>query len=99
MKKLLLVLCLIIVMVIFKDCLLIGLMDIVDFIGNLFNLNVVSLIDFLNNLYYLQSENKWDKICPTYFFYGLLYTVFFIMYGELCLLYIVYRLLYIVYIM
>lgn len=53
MKKLLLVLSLIIVMVIFKDCILIGLMDIVDFVGNLFNLNVVVLIDFLNNLYYL----------------------------------------------
>lgn len=53
MKKLLLVLSLIIVMVVFKDCILIGLMDIVDFVGNLFNLNTVVLIDFLNNLYYL----------------------------------------------
>lgn len=53
MKKLLLVLSLIIVMVIFKDCILIGLMDIVDFVGNLFNINVIVLIDFLNNLYYL----------------------------------------------
>lgn len=53
MKKLLLILSLIIVVVIFKDCILIGLMDIVDFVGNLFNLNVVALIDFLNTLYYL----------------------------------------------
>ena len=53
MKKLLFVLVILGVMVIFKDCLLIGLMDIVDFIGNLFNLNTVVLIDFLNNLYYL----------------------------------------------
>lgn len=53
MKKLLLVLGLVIVMVIFKDCILIGLMDIVDFVGNLFNLNTVVLIDFLNTLYYL----------------------------------------------
>lgn len=53
MKKLLFVMVILGVMVIFKDCLLIGLMDIVDFVGNLFNLNVVGLIDFLNNLYYL----------------------------------------------
>lgn len=53
MKKLLLVLSLIIVMVIFKGCILIGLMDIVDFVGNLFNLNVIVPIDFLNTLYYL----------------------------------------------
>ena len=53
MKKLLFVMVILGVMVIFKDSLLIGLMDIVDFIGNLFNLNVVVLIDFLNNLYYL----------------------------------------------
>nr|DAL24100.1 MAG TPA_asm: hypothetical protein [Caudoviricetes sp.] len=53
MKKLLFVLVILGVMVIFKDCLLIGLMDIVDFVGNLFNLNTVVLIDFLNNLYYL----------------------------------------------
>lgn len=53
MKKLLLVLSLIIVMVIFKDYILIGLMDFVDFVGNLFNINVVALIDFLNTLYYL----------------------------------------------
>lgn len=53
MKKLLLVLSLIIVMVIFKDYILIGLMDIVDFVGNLFNLNVIVPIDFLNTLYYL----------------------------------------------
>lgn len=53
MKKILLVLSLIIVMVIFKDYILIGLMDFVDFVGNLFNLNVVALIDFLNTLYYL----------------------------------------------
>lgn len=53
MKKLLLVLSLIIVMAIFKDCILIGLMDFVDFVGNLFNLNVIVPIDFLNTLYYL----------------------------------------------
>lgn len=53
MKKLLFVMVILGVMVIFKDSLLIGLMDIVDFIGNLFNLNVVSVIDMLNNLYYL----------------------------------------------
>lgn len=53
MKKVLFVMVILGVMVIFKDSLLIGLMDIVDFIGNLFNLNVVSVIDMLNNLYYL----------------------------------------------
>lgn len=53
MKKLLLVLGLIIVMVIFKDWILIGLMNIVDFVGNLFNINVIVPIDFLNTLYYL----------------------------------------------
>lgn len=53
MKKLLLVLGLIIVMVIFKDCILIGLMDIVDFVGSVFNINVIVPIDFLNTLYYL----------------------------------------------
>lgn len=54
MKKLLLILGLIIIVVIFnKDCILIGLMDIVDFVGNLFNLNVIVPIDFLNTLYYL----------------------------------------------
>lgn len=53
MKKLLLVLGLVIIAVIFKDCILIGLMDIVDFVGNLFNLNVIVPIDFLNTLYYL----------------------------------------------
>lgn len=53
MKKLLLVLSLIIVMVIFKDCILIGLMDIVDFVGSVFSLNVIVPIDFLNTLYYL----------------------------------------------
>lgn len=53
MKKLLLVLSLIIVMVIFKDYILIGLMDFVDFVGSVFSLNTVVLIDFLNNLYYL----------------------------------------------
>lgn len=52
-KKLLFVMVILGVMVIFKDSILIGLMDIVDFIGNLFNLNVVNVIDFLNNLYYL----------------------------------------------
>ena len=52
-KKLLFVMVILGVMVIFKDSILIGLMDIVDFIGNLFNLNVVNMIDFLNNLYYL----------------------------------------------
>ena len=53
MKKVLFVMVILGVMVIFKDCLLIGLMDIVDFIGSLFNLNVVNVIDMLNNLYYL----------------------------------------------
>lgn len=53
MKKLLLVLGLVIIMVTFKDCILIGLMDIVDFVGGVFNINTVVLIDFLNNLYYL----------------------------------------------
>lgn len=53
MKKLLFVMVILGVMVIFKDSLLIGLMSIVDFVGNLFNLNVVSVIDMLNNLYYL----------------------------------------------
>lgn len=53
MKKLLLVLGLVIIAVIFKDCLLIGLMDIVDFVGSVFNLNVIVPIDFLNTLYYL----------------------------------------------
>ena len=53
MKKVLFVMVILGVMVIFKDSILIGLMDIVDFVGNLFNLNVVELIDFLNNLYYL----------------------------------------------
>ena len=52
-KKLLFVMVILGVMVIFKDSILIGLMDIVDFIGYLFNLNVVNVIDFLNNLYYL----------------------------------------------
>jgi hypothetical protein len=53
MKKLLLVLGLVIIAVFFKDCILIGLMDFVDFVGNLFNLNVIVPIDFLNTLYYL----------------------------------------------
>lgn len=53
MKKLLFVMVILGVMVIFKDCLLIGLMSVTDFVGNLFNLNVVNVIDFLNNLYYL----------------------------------------------
>ena len=53
MKKLFLVMVILGVMVIFKDCLLIGLMDIVDFVGSLFNLNVIELIDFLNTLYYM----------------------------------------------
>ena len=53
MKKLLFVMVILGVMVIFKDSILIGLMSVVDFIGNLFNLNVVSVIDLLNNLYYL----------------------------------------------
>ena len=53
MKKLFLVMVILGVMVIFKDCLLIGLMDIVDFIGSVFNLNVIVPIDFLNTLYYL----------------------------------------------
>ena len=53
MKKILFVMVILGVMVIFKDSILIGLMSIVDFVGNLFNLNVVSVIDMLNNLYYL----------------------------------------------
>lgn len=53
MKKILIVLSLIIVMAIFKDCILIGLMDFVDFVGSVFNLNVIVPIDFLNTLYYL----------------------------------------------
>lgn len=53
MKKILIVLSLIIVMAIFKDCILIGLMDIVDFVGSVFNINVIVPIDFLNTLYYL----------------------------------------------
>lgn len=53
MKKILFVMVILGVMVIFKDSILIGLMDVVDFVGNLFNLNVVSVIDLLNNLYYL----------------------------------------------
>lgn len=52
-KKLLFVMVILGVMVIFKDSILIGLMDVVDFVGNLFNLNVVDIIDLLNNLYYL----------------------------------------------
>ena len=66
-KKLLFVMVILGVMVIFKDCLLIGLMDIVDFIGNLFNLNVVSVIDMLNNLYYLQQEISGIKYVPLIF--------------------------------
>ena len=53
MKKLIFVMVILGVMVIFKDSLLIGLMSVTDFVGNLFNLNVVGLIDMLNNLYYL----------------------------------------------
>ena len=53
MKKVLFVMVILGVMVIFKDSILIGLMSVTDFIGNLFNLNVVSMIDFFNNLYYL----------------------------------------------
>lgn len=53
MKKLLFVMVILGVMVIFKDSLLIGLMSVTDFVGNLFNLNVVDIIDMLNNLYYL----------------------------------------------
>ena len=53
MKKILFVMVILGVMVIFKDSILIGLMSVVDFVGNLFNLNVVSVIDMLNNLYYL----------------------------------------------
>ena len=53
MKKVLFVMVVIGVMVVFKNSILIGLMDIVDFVGNLTGLNVVDLIDALNNLYYL----------------------------------------------
>lgn len=53
MKKVLFVMVILGVMVIFKDSILIGLMDVVDFVGSVFNLNVVNVIDLLNNLYYL----------------------------------------------
>ena len=48
MKKILFVM-----VIFFKDSILIWLMSVTDFVGNLFNLNVVNVIDFLNNLYYL----------------------------------------------
>lgn len=37
----------------FRHPILIGVMNIVDFIGNTFNLTTIRIIDFLNTLYYL----------------------------------------------
>lgn len=53
MKKVLFVMVILVMVIFFKDSILIGLMSVTDFIGYLFNLNVVNVIDFLNNLYYL----------------------------------------------
>lgn len=53
MKKILFVMVILVMVIFFKDSILIWLMSVTDFVGNLFNLNVVNVIDFLNNLYYL----------------------------------------------
>lgn len=53
MKKILFVMVILVMVIFFKDSILIWLMGVTDFVGNLFNLNVVDVIDMLNNLYYL----------------------------------------------
>ena len=57
MKKLVkgisIIICVIAVIVMAKNQIVLGLMDIVDFIGTQNGWNVVVLIDILNDLYYL----------------------------------------------
>lgn len=53
MKKIIgLIVCLALV-VILKNPISIGMMYVVDFIGNAFNITTVEVIDFLNEIYYL----------------------------------------------
>ena len=53
MKKIIgLIVCLALV-VILKNPITIGMMYVVDFIGNTFNITTVEVIDFLNEIYYL----------------------------------------------
>ena len=52
--KIMMVLVLVVSLVVtFKNPIVLGAMDVVDFFGNITKINVVDAIDFLNNLYYL----------------------------------------------
>lgn len=53
MKKLVRLIICIALIVILKNPISVGMMYIVDFIGNTFNITTVEVIDFLNKIYYL----------------------------------------------
>ena len=56
MKKIIgLIICLALV-VILKNPISIGMMYVVDFIGNTFNITTVEVIDFLNEIYYFSIK-------------------------------------------
>lgn len=52
-KKLTIIIVIIIAIIILKNPISLGLMYLIDFIGNITGLNMVSLIDLLNYIYYL----------------------------------------------
>ena len=54
MKKMMKIMVVVIVIVlVFKNPICLGLMNVVDFIGMKANINVVDIIDLLNELYYM----------------------------------------------
>lgn len=54
MKKIMAILVVIVIIVlVFKNPICLGLMNVVDFVGMKANINVVDVIDFLNEIYYL----------------------------------------------
>lgn len=52
-KGIVVAICMVAVMVLAKNQIALGLMNVVDFVGTQTGWNVVTLIDMLNNLYYL----------------------------------------------
>ena len=52
-KKILSAIIILVLLIAFKNQITLVLMQVVDFIGYNFNINVINLIDLLNELYYL----------------------------------------------
>lgn len=53
MKIMVVVIVIAIIVLVFKNPICLGLMNVVDFIGMKANINVVDIIDLLNELYYM----------------------------------------------